>query len=273
MRFSSQARCDVGHLGRGGAEALCDCRHHEGDITHRREGNEHRAAVRLLREQTSELDREPRLAGTARTDDREDARVTLQRHRHGVVELRLASQEGGCRRRQVDCARGAHGRKRSRADLQEPRGRIEVLQAMAPEVGEWLDVDERARGLGNDGLATMGERGNAGGPVHVDAHVALVGDGGRPGVNADAYAYGAAGQRLVHGLRGGGCPARSREGDEERVPLRVDLDAAVRRERLPQRMAMIGESVCVRLRSETVQKPRRALHVGEQEGDGAGRQV
>ena len=77
----------------------------------------------------------------------------------------------------------------------------------------------------------------------------------------------------MHGDRGCGRSARGREGDEERVALRVHLDATMRRERLAQRPAVLRERVSRRRRSETVQQPRRALHVGEEERDGAGRQV
>ena len=66
---------------------------------------------------------------------------------------------------------------------------------------------------------------------------------------------------------------RGREGDEEGVSLRVDLDPAVRCERLAQNAAMLGERLRVVLRAQLVQQPRRALDVGEEEGDGAGGEV
>ena len=64
-----------------------------------------------------------------------------------------------------------------------------------------------------------------------------------------------------------------REGDEEGVALRVDLDAAVAREGLAQDAAVLGERLCVGLAPELVQQPGRALDVGEEEGDGSGGEI
>jgi hypothetical protein len=69
--------------------------------------------------------------------------------------------------------------------------------------------------------------------------------------------------------RSDGC----REGDEERVSLRVHLDPAVRGERGSQQAAMVGQRIGVRSRSEGVQEPRRALDVGEEERDRASGQI
>ena len=71
----------------------------------------------------------------------------------------------------------------------------------------------------------------------------------------------------------GYCSRRGSEGEEERVALRVDLDPAFGRARLAHDGAVLGESVGVRVRAELVQELRRALDVGEEEGDGAGREV
>ena len=76
--------------------------------------------------------------------------------------------------------------------------------------------------------------------------------------------------RLARGAeRAGG----GREGDEERVALRVDLDAAVPLERVAQDTPMLGERSRVVIRAELVQEARRPLDVREEKGDGAGRQV
>ena len=66
---------------------------------------------------------------------------------------------------------------------------------------------------------------------------------------------------------------RGRERIEERVPLRVDLDAAAPRERLPQQPPVLGERLVVRLRAQLVQQARRTLDVGEEQGDAAGRKL
>ena len=68
-------------------------------------------------------------------------------------------------------------------------------------------------------------------------------------------------------------PGAVRERDEERVALRVDLDAAVPRERVPQHPPVLGQRLRIPLRAELVQQPRRALDVREQEGDRAGGEI
>ena len=62
--------------------------------------------------------------------------------------------------------------------------------------------------------------------------------------------------------------ARAREREEEGVALRVDLDAAVLREALAHQPPVVGEDVGVAV-AELLQQARRALDVGEDEGDGA----
>jgi hypothetical protein len=66
-----------------------------------------------------------------------------------------------------------------------------------------------------------------------------------------------------------GCP---RERDEERIPLRVDLDAGVALEGVSQRLAVRGEEIGVAV-AVLLEEPRRALDVGEEEGDGAGGKI
>ena len=64
----------------------------------------------------------------------------------------------------------------------------------------------------------------------------------------------------------------ARKRDEEGVPLRVDLDARVLREGIPQNPPVLGEEVGV-CRPVLLEEPRRALDVGEEEGDGATREL
>ena len=76
------------------------------------------------------------------------------------------------------------------------------------------------------------------------------------------------------------CPAgrcdrarRGREGDEERIPLGVDLDSAVVGERRPEHAAVLGERLGVRGRAESAEQARRALDVREQERHRPARQL
>jgi hypothetical protein len=68
------------------------------------------------------------------------------------------------------------------------------------------------------------------------------------------------------GIRGSG------ESDEEGIALRVDLDSAVLGERVSQDAPLLGEDVRIRV-TELMEQLRRALDVGEEEGDCAGRQL
>ena len=61
--------------------------------------------------------------------------------------------------------------------------------------------------------------------------------------------------------------------DEEGVSLRVDLYAAVAREGLAQRTAVLGERLGVAVRPKLMQQLGRILDVGEQEGHGSGGEV
>ena len=74
--------------------------------------------------------------------------------------------------------------------------------------------------------------------------------------------------------RGGRKGAGSRrEREEERVTLRIDLDSAAGHARLAYRPAVLSQSVGVGVRPQLVEQSRRALDVGEEEGDRAGREI
>jgi hypothetical protein len=92
----------------------------------------------------------------------------------------------------------------------------------------------------------------------VDAHA----DPDRPG-----------GERLLGRCRRAQRTGRGGKGDEEGIPLRVDLDAAVDAERGAQDAAVLRERLGVGFGAQLVQQLRRALDVGEDEGDGSGREL
>ncbi len=79
-------------------------------------------------------------------------------------------------------------------------------------------------------------------------------------------------ERLLPLARGGQSLRGPREGDEEGIALGVDLDPPVAHERLAQHAAVVGEEVGVG-GAELVQETSRALDVGEEERDGAGREI
>jgi hypothetical protein len=115
--------------------------------------------------------------------------------------------------------------------------------------------------------------GNPGRPVHVDTHVALLGHMRRAGMDAHAQPDRSCGQSLQPRGRRLERTWGGREGDEEGVSLRIDLDAAVAVEGLAEGPSVLGERLGVALGTELSQQLRRALHVGKEEGDGSGRKT
>ena len=105
--------------------------------------------------------------------------------------------------------------------------------------------------------------------MQVDSDVAAVDQKRRAGVHSDPHLNGAAAKSLMRLFRSGERAVRRRECDEERVSLRVNLDAAVSRERIPQSSPALNERLAVQLGAELLQQPRRAFDVCEQEGDSA----
>ena len=133
---------------------------------------------------------------------------------------------------------------------------VEVLQPALPDRmhGDTLrdgGADERPRRLREEDAAARGGAAEPRGADDVEAVVALLADRRLAGVEAHAHAD-------VHPLRprvrrvralrldrGRDRVARAREGEEERVALRVDLDAAAVSERLAHEPPVVGEHVAV----------------------------
>ncbi len=111
------------------------------------------------------------------------------------------------------------------------------------------------------------------GEMDIVADVALVGDERRSGVQAGTHPYRAGRERRGELARGLDRPRRGREGEEERVALRVHLDAAVCRGRLADQPPVLGERRRIGLGAELVQQRGRALDVGEEKGDRAAREI
>jgi len=65
---------------------------------------------------------------------------------------------------------------------------------------------------------------------------------------------------------------RSREGDKERVALGVDLHSVMSREGRAEHPAVLVKLLGVRI-TDLAQQLRRALDVGEEQGDHAGREI
>jgi hypothetical protein len=91
-------------------------------------------------------------------------------------------------------------------------------------------------------------------------------------VHAHAHADGPCRERLLS-IRGGGDGIRSAsEGYEERVTLRVYLDAPLPGDGVAYDVPVLREHVCV-VGAELMEEARRALDVREEKGDSAGWQL
>ena len=143
---------------------------------------------------------------------------------------------------------------------------------MLAEIDE-LELGEACSCCGNEDLASVAGRRDARGAMDVVADVALLGEQRRPGVEPGTHADRARGKRLRHGRGGREGARRRREREEERVALRIDLDSAAGHARLAYRPAVLGQSVGVGICAELMEQLRRPLHVGEEEGDRAGREI
>ncbi len=119
----------------------------------------------------------------------------------------------------------------------------------------------------------MRERADTRAAVHVDADVALPGRRSASPCAVPCERRSARAELVLRRARGVGGAGRGRERDEEGVALRVDLDAVVRSERVPQDSPVLRKRFRVRIRPERVEQARRALDVREEEGDGAGREI
>ena len=150
-------------------------------------------------------------------------------------------------------------------------GSPEILEPVLAEVGE-VGFDQRRRRSGDEDLAAVARRRDPSRAVDVLADIALVSEERRarvdsgPDTNPPAHcqSFGEVRGRS-HGT------GRCREREEERVPLRVDLDATLVGAGVAYHRAVVGERVRVPLGAELAQQRGRSFNVGEDEGDSAGR--
>ena len=150
-------------------------------------------------------------------------------------------------------------------------GRLEVLQAVVPEVAH-RRIDEVPRGLGQQHLVSVSGRRDACSPVHVETHVAFAREYRLAGMDPHANPDRAHREGGLSDPRRLDRVTRSSEGEEERVTLRVDFDASVRRRRLTKDPAVLGEHVDVVI-PQFVKQAGRALDVGEHERDSSRREI
>ena len=141
-------------------------------------------------------------------------------------QLALAAQERRRRHGQVRPIERFERRELATSELIDTLGSAEILEAMFAEV-EQLDLGELGRGGGDEHLATVSGCRDTGSTMDVFAYVPLVGQERRPRVqpapHPDLARCELPRQLLCRRER----PRRRRERDEERITLRVHLDAVV----------------------------------------------
>ena len=215
---------------------------------------------------------EARLAGPTRAGERQQADVRPRDQRLHFLQLTLPAEKRRCGDREIRLVQRLQGRKVGVAELVEPLRCGEVLQAVLTEIAEAVVAGEVARRLAEEDLAAVAGCGDPSRAVDVQPDVALIGDHRLTRVQSHSNAHRTAVERLP---AIGGCCERILDPDErneEGVALGIHLDAAVACEGFPQDAAVLGQRVCVSV-AELVQQPSRALDVGEEERDGAGREL
>ncbi len=213
-----------------------------------------------------------RLARPARSREREKA-CPITELAHDLALLSLPTDEGARGPREVRVRDRLERREALLPKLVDRNRSLDVLQAVLAQIGERDAVNEFPSRLREQHLSAVTRGRDSRGEVHVVPDVALVSNERSARVESDAEVDPAFGER-VRDRKGRGCRSRSgREGEEKGVSLRVYLDAILSRAGLADDAAVIGELLCVSLRTELVQELRRALHISEKKGDGAGREI
>ena len=201
-------------------------------------------AVRIrFRRLAGRVEREPRLPRPARARQREETGVVAREQLPHVGELVLAAEKRRRRDRQVRPVERLQRRKLVFTELVDPLGSAEILEPVLAEIAELGGVDERRRHRRDEHLPAVTGRRDPCGAVDVGADITLLRQQRRAGVEAHPHGQLELLLRLARCVERAG---RGREGNEERVALRVDLDAAVALERLAHDAPVLGERVRVR---------------------------
>ena len=223
------------------------------------------------------LERESGLARPARPDEREQAAVGILEQPVDLVELGRAANERRAWGRQVPHARLDRLQKREVAqepfdvELVDALRRAEILEAVHAQVAD-VRVHERPGRLRQEHLPAVPDSGYTRALMDVEADVSLVGQPRLARVQPHPHPYRPVGKCTLAVRGGGDRVRRAGESDEERVALRVDLDALVVGKHGAESPPMLVQRLPVGV-AELVQQPRRALHVGEQQCHDTGRQI
>ena len=245
-------------------ERLRDRVERERRVAQRGERDPPDAVGNVLGDLGCRLQRQPRLPCPAGARERQQPNVLAAQQADDLVELALAAEKRRRRDGEVRLVQRLQARELGVAELEEALRRREVLEPVFAEVAYGLAGDEVARRLRQEHLAAVPGGGDPRRAVDVDPDVALVGHDRLARVEPHADADRSVAERRLPVGGGGDRVGCARERDEERVALRVHLDAAVPRKRLPQHTTVLAQQLRVAL-AVLVQQPRRALDVREEE--------
>ena len=163
------------------------------------------------------------------------------------------------------------GGKSSGAELEDPLGRAQVLQPVQTEVAH-VRAGEVRRRLRQEHLPAVPGGRDPRRPMHVEPDIAFVDQERLPRMQPHPHAHPAARKGCLRICSRRHSVRRAREDDEERVPLRVDLDSVVAAPGFSQDAVVLGQHVGV-LVTDLLQQPGRALDVGEEECHRPGRKL
>ena len=260
---------ELDRLGEGGREEV-----------RRRDGRERYEvdAVRVAVDAASGgLEREPGLAGSARSDEREQAALGVLQQPVDRFEFRRPADERRSRQGEVLHARLERLQQRELArqavdlELVDALRRAEILEAVHAQVAD-VRVNECTGRLRQEHLPAVPDGGDTRALVHVEPDVTLVRQPRLARVQPHAHANRPAGKCALAVRSGGDGVRRAGEGDEKRITLRVDLDALVVGKRRAESPPMLVQRLPVVV-AELMQQPRRALHVREQQSHDTARET
>ena len=126
-------------------------------------------------------------------------------------------------------------------ELVDLLGRRQVLQPVLTKIAHSLRPHKRRGGSGDEHLPAMATGGDPGRPMHIDTDVTLLAQVRRPRMDAHTHPNRPRGQYFECRSSRPDSAGRSREGDEERISLRVDLDALIASKRRAQDTAMLHQ--------------------------------
>ena len=254
-----------------GAQGLRDRLGDESGIAQGGEPNPEDACFVVRDERGRRFEREPSLPRAAGTREGEQAR-SLGDPGEDFLQLPLPADEGGGRAGKVGVRNRLEGREARVSELVDGNGLGDVFEPVFPEFGERA-VDELGCCLGEDGLPTVAGRRKTGGEVHLLAHVPLVAQTRLACVQANPNADRPGGERASHLRSRRERSGSVREGEEEGVSLRVDLDSSLRRAGRTHDPPVLGERFVVRVVSDLLEKLGRAFDIGEEERDSPGGEI